>query len=88
MAEQVRSRQLLQQIATLTGRVKAQRCVTTFLGSQEEALKAEIESLRKVCPENICQAFGPCGQFNPEPKAHHANSNASEGLLWGSLTMA
>ena len=50
MAEQVRSRQLLQRIATLTQRVNAQRCVTAFLGSQEEALKAEVESLRKVCP--------------------------------------
>ncbi|CAL5221225.1 g3377 [Coccomyxa viridis] len=47
MAEQVRSRQLLQRIATLTQRVNAQRCVTAFLGSQEEALKAEVESLRK-----------------------------------------
>ena len=49
MAEQVRSHQLLQQIAALTQRVNAQRCVTTFLGSQEDALRAEVESLRKVC---------------------------------------
>lgn len=49
MAEQVRSRQLLQQIATLTHRMNAQRCVATFLGSQEDALKEEVESLRKVC---------------------------------------
>ena len=50
MAEQVRSRHLLQQITVLTQRVHAQRCVTTFLGSQEDGLKAEVESLRKVCP--------------------------------------
>ncbi len=53
MAEQVRSRHLLQQISVLTQRVNAQRCVTTFLGSQEEGLKAEVESLRKVCLAHI-----------------------------------
>ncbi len=61
MAEQVRSRQLLQQIATLTQRVNAQRCVTTFLGSQEEVLKAEIESLRKVRRGHIRQASDRVG---------------------------
>ena len=48
MTEQARSRQLLHQIAALTQRVNAQRCVSTFLGSQEDALREEVESLRKV----------------------------------------
>lgn len=48
MAEQARSRQLMQQIAALTQRVNAQRCVATFLGSHEHALSHEVDSLRKV----------------------------------------
>ena len=48
MAEQVRSRQLAQQVVTLTQRLAAQRCVATFLGSHEDALRAEVASLKRV----------------------------------------
>ena len=48
MAEQVRSRQLSQQVATLTQRLAAQRCVATFLGSHEDGLRAEVASQKKA----------------------------------------
>ena len=48
MAEQVRSRQLQQQVAALTQRVNAQRCVAAFLGSNEDMLRVEVESLKQV----------------------------------------
>ena len=48
MAEQVRSRQLQQQVAALTQRENAQRCVAAFLGSNEDMLRVEVESLKQV----------------------------------------
>ena len=48
MAEQLRSRQLQQQVAALTQRVNAQRCVAAFLGSNDDMLRVEVESLKQV----------------------------------------
>jgi hypothetical protein len=48
MAERARSAQLAQQITTLQQQLAAQRCVATFLGSNEKPLREEIACLRKV----------------------------------------
>lgn len=53
MGERSRAHQLAQQVANMTQQLAAQRCVSTFLGSNEQSLREEIANLRKVCP---CQA--------------------------------
>ena len=52
MGERSRAQQLAQQVANMTQQLAAQRCVATFLGSNEQSLRDEIAALRKV---SICQ---------------------------------
>ncbi len=49
MGERSRAQQLAQQVANMTQQLAAQRCVATFLGSNEQSLREEIANLRKVC---------------------------------------
>ena len=49
MGERSRAHQLAQQVATMTQQLAAQRCVATFLGSNEQSLREEIANLHKVC---------------------------------------
>ncbi len=63
MAEQVRSRQLQQQVATLTQRVNAQRCVAAFLGSNEDMLRADVESLKQVPAFPLRRHISECLYF-------------------------
>ena len=60
MAEQVRSRQLQQQVAALTQRVGAQRCVVAFLGSNEDMLRAEVDSMKQVPALPLCSHISEC----------------------------
>ena len=63
MAEQVRSRQLQQQVAALSQRVNAQRCVAAFLGSNEDMLRAEVESLKQVLALPLRRHISECFVF-------------------------
>ncbi|KAK9915445.1 hypothetical protein WJX75_009249 [Coccomyxa subellipsoidea] len=47
MGERSRAHQLAQQVANMTQQLAAQRCVSTFLGSNEQSLREEIANLRK-----------------------------------------
>lgn len=48
MGERSRAQSLAQQVANMTQQLAAQRCVATFLGSNEKFLREEIVNLQKV----------------------------------------
>ncbi len=48
MGERSRAQSLAQQVANVTQQLAAQRCVATFLGSNEKLLREEIVTLQKV----------------------------------------
>ena len=56
MGERSRAQSLAQQVANMKQQLAAQRCVATFLGSNEKCLREEIVNLQKVRLSLNCYA--------------------------------